>query len=137
MERVRVVAPEGGDMMTKQSMALESDINHIVSRWIHHGQVPRAVSSTPMYGDFSSFDSFHEAANLVLAAEADFARLPAHVRDHCKNDPGLFLDLVYDPERRPELEALGLVAAALPVVVQEAISAEKEAAEPASHSSVT
>lgn len=113
-DRIRVTAREGGRVLTKQSMALESDVNHIVKRFVQFGQLPMGNGRQPTYGDFSSGQDFHAAMNLVRQAEESFARLPAHIRDHCRNDPGLFLEMCMDAERREELEALGLVEAQLP-----------------------
>lgn len=102
------IHPAGGRKLTKQSHALQTDINHIMKRYIAHGQVP-SNGRPMMYGDFTSVGSYHEALNRVQQARDSFARLPAHIRDYCQNDPGRFLDLVHDPGRRGELEELGLV----------------------------
>lgn len=114
-ERKRVTHPSGGPVKTKQSEAAACDINAIMKRYASHGELP-AGSGNPSYGDFSGVGDYHSAANRVLAAQADFDRLPSDVRKHVDNDPGSFLDLVYDPERRDELEELGLVEALLPDV---------------------
>lgn len=127
VERIRVVAPEGGRVMTKQSMALETDVNHILARWIHHGTPPNGNGSAPRYGDFSNFDSYHAALDLVMEAQSEFGRLPAHVRDHVDNDPGKFLDMVFDPGRRDELVALKLAPELVPEAARAAPVAEPEA----------
>lgn len=113
-DRVRVVAPEGGRMMTKQSMALESDINQIMNRYTVSRQLPMGNGRSPVYGDFSSGVDFHTAMNRVRDAEQAFKSLPAHVRDYVGNDPGKFLDLCFDPDRRDELLKLGLTEAVIP-----------------------
>lgn len=112
--RTRVVHPEGGDLMTKQSMAAETDVNHIMKRWIHHGIPPLGSNRTPRYGDFSSGIDFQAALNSVQEAIDQFDRLPSHIRLHCHNDPAEFLALVYNAERRAELEKLGLVPEQVP-----------------------
>lgn len=112
-DRVRVVHPEGGRLLVKQSMAMESDINQIVARHVAHG-VPFLPGDRATYGDFSNFDGYHAALNDVMRAQDEFAKLPAAIREHCRNDPGEFLQMVYDPARRAELEKLGLVEAAAP-----------------------
>lgn len=114
--RVRVVHPEGGRVMTKQSDALKTDVNHILERWVSHGQVPRG-GGNPTYGDFSQGLDFHAALSQVRVAEEHFERLPAHIRKHVHNDPGEFLDLVMDEARRPELEELGLVPELVPAAI--------------------
>lgn len=106
---------EGGPLMTKQSDALESDVNQIVKRHIAYG-VPLPVGGRPpTYGDFTSGLDFHTAMNRVTEAEQAFDALPAHVRAHCRNDPGELLDLVYDPARADELTKLGLLPEQTPV----------------------
>lgn len=106
----RVTAPEGGPLLTKQSMAAATDVNAIVARHIAHGlPLPNGSDRQFNYGDFSSFEDLHTSMNRVKAAEVDFMALPSAVRDHCNNDPREFLRLVFDPARRGELEKLGLV----------------------------
>lgn len=105
---------EGGPLMTKQSDALTTDVNAIVARHVAHG-IPLPVDGRPpTYGDFASGLDYHEAMNRVTAAEQSFDQLPAHIRAHCENNPGRFLDLVFDPNRIGELEELGLLPAQTP-----------------------
>lgn len=111
--RVKVLAPGGGRKMTKQSMAAETDINQIVARHVAHG-TPFFPDGRASYGDFTGIGDYHGCLNAVTRAQDDFMRLPAAVRDHCKNDPGEFLSLVFDVDRREELVKLGLVEAAIP-----------------------
>lgn len=113
VERVGAVHPEGGRVMVKQSMAGATDINAVVARHVAH-RVPFSMDARATYGDFSAIGDYQSALDRVLAAQAEFAMLPASVRDHCENDPGRFLEMVFDPARRGELEALGLVEAAAP-----------------------
>jgi len=112
-EREAVHARQGGRQRTKQADTLDTDVNVIVGRFIAHGQLPND-GQTPNYGDFTNVDGYHAALNLVKAARDDFDALPASVRKHVDNDPGKFLDLVYDPDRRGELEELGLIDAQAP-----------------------
>jgi len=113
-DRVRVIHPEGGRLMTKQAPAAEQDINTIMGRWIAHGVPPRAGAGQPRYGDFSSGQDFQTSLNQIREAEQQFQELPANVRQYCRNDPGEFLDLVMDPERRDELVRLGLLEERVP-----------------------
>lgn len=133
-ERIRVTAPSGGDSRTKQADALASDINNIMDRFVTHGQIPE-TGANPTYGDFSQIGDLHSAMNRVQAAQDDFDALPSSVRRATNNDPGEFLDMVYDPDRRGELEKLGLVenlapAAAPPAKPEEPVP-PKETAPPA------
>ncbi len=112
-ESVRVFHPSGGPILTKQSEKDMTDVNLIMASWIHAGAAvaghtnPREGS----YGDFSSGIDYHTALSAVKAADEAFMALPAATRSHVKNDAGEFLDMVYDPNRREELEKLGLVPA--------------------------
>ncbi len=115
-ERVRVVHPEGGKSLTKQSAVASTDINLIMEKWQKHGAaVAHLNRGQAMWGDFSSGVDYTEALNSIREAERDFAALPSKVRAHVDNDPAEFLEMVFDPERREELERLGLVASQKPV----------------------
>lgn len=105
--RPRRAHPAGGESMTRQSDALESDINAIVAKYRATGIVMRAPG-TARYGDFSAGMDYKEAKDRVLAAEADFWDLPVEVRNECDNDPAKFFDKVFDPVERETLEELGL-----------------------------
>lgn len=118
MTRTRVIHPEGGPLITKQSMAAQTDINQIMNRWVAHGIPPVASGKEPTYGDFANAQDFHASLNAVMAAQDQFDRLPAHIRKHCNNDPGEFLDLVYDPLRQAELVELGLKPDTVPAAAQ-------------------
>lgn len=129
-DRVRVTQPEGGRTLTKQSDALETDVNKIVARHIAHRMPLPGPGQNPMYGDFTGAVDYHTALTRLREAEIQFNNLPAHVRRACDNDPGKFLDLVYDPDRRDELVALGLVEAQLPPVAPEPEPAPPPAPDP-------
>ncbi len=116
-ERVRVCHPSGGPMLTKQSEKDLTDVNLIMDSWIHAGAAVAGHLNPAMgaYGDFSSGIDYHAALDAVLDAQSCFAALDPRIRSHVENDPGQFLDMVFDPERRDELERLGLVPKAKPV----------------------
>lgn len=114
IERRRVLAPEGGRLMTKQAERDASDVNKIVARWRQSGVMPQGSNRQPRYGDFSSGASFHDNLNSVREAERNFMDLPSKIRSYCGNDPGEYLDLCLDPERREECEELGIKEAQLP-----------------------
>lgn len=109
----RVYSDPGVKSMTKQSDALMSDVNGIVARHIAH-KVPLPDGQRFSYGDFSDIGSFHDCHERVRQAQNEFMRLPASVRKHCHNDPGEFIEMVYDPSRRAELVELGLVEGHVP-----------------------
>ena len=115
--RRQVLHPGGGAVRTKQADLKASDINGIVSRWLKTG-VPPEGSGVARYGDFRNADDYLSCLLRVQEAEREFLKLPALVRRHVDNDPGKFLEMVFDPDRRPELEELGLVEAQVPPPVE-------------------
>ncbi len=111
-EHGRVCHPEGGEKKTKESLAGATDINVLLDRWMKHGEaVVHLNRQAGAYGDFSSGVDYTEALNSINEAQREFGALPADVRAHCENDPAKFLELIFDPERREEVERLGLVEA--------------------------
>lgn len=129
--RKRVFHPSGGVSLTKQSEAEAADVNFIMAQWMSGG-TPTVNRMQAHYGDFSSGIDYTAAMNAVRDAERDFMALPADVRRHVDNDPAEFLRLVFDPDRREELELLGLVEKEIPPEpgrrVVEAVLKEKEEA---------
>ncbi len=110
LERVRVVHPSGGPLKVKRAEQDSTDVNLIMDSWIQGSAMPANLNpGVGRYGDFSSGIDYATALNSVRDAESAFAALPPKVRNHCDNDPGKLLDMVFDPDRRDELEELGLV----------------------------
>lgn len=131
-ERIRVLHPTGGPMMTKQEMALDTDVNIIMNKWLHAGVPPAHTGREARYGDFSGEMSYQQSLNAVLEAQQMFDELPALVRKACDNDPGKFLEMCADESRIEELKKLGLVEERLPPfvrVLREEAAAEGAAAE--------
>ncbi len=131
-KRQRVFHPSGGPSLTKQSEAEGADVNFIVAQWLSGG-TPVVNRMQAQYGDFSSGIDYTAAMNAVRDAERDFMALPAAVRSHVDNDPAEFLRLVHDPERRDELEQLGLLDIDIPPesakrVVERVLKEKEEAA---------
>lgn len=113
--RPRVKHAGGGESRTKQSDRQGTDLRSMVERYHRTGALPPGRGN-PVYGDFSAGLDYHAALMRVQAAEDDFARLPARVRSAVDNDPGKFLDLVFDPKRVEELKSLGLTEEQLPLL---------------------
>ncbi|WNK13289.1 MAG: internal scaffolding protein [Microvirus sp.] len=95
---------------TKQQFKDECDINNIirafkVTRQISH---MRANAEQGTYTDLPDPLDFQESLNVVLAAEASFATLPAKVRERFGNDPQGFLAFMADPANQDEVIKLGL-----------------------------
>lgn len=129
--RLRVTTEVGDTSLTRQSMAADTDVNAILARHIRSGIPLPAAGTRPFsYGDFTGFGDYHEAMSLVVDAQRQFGQLPAHIRDYCDNDPGKFLELVYDPDRVGELEQLGLVAEQKPEGAAEPTPKPAEEAKP-------
>lgn len=112
-ERVRVYAKTADDGRTKQADTANADINTIMKKWINTGTV-RLNAQKATYGDFSKAGDYHTAMNKMKKMDEDFMSLPSAVRRHVEQSPEKFLDMVYDPERRAEMEELGLVEAQVP-----------------------
>lgn len=115
--RRKTVHPEGGRLMTKQSMRDATDANRIMEKWITVGEFPRGPAGSPMYGDFSSGLSYQEALDRVMAARIEFQALPSRVRTACENDPARFLELCSDPANLERLRDLGLAEAQVPETI--------------------
>lgn len=114
-KRLRVQQKTSGASRTKQSDALHTNINAIMKRYVAHGVVPQAAG-TARYGDFSSGMDYKEAMDTVRRAEEDFQDLPSNIRKHVNQDPGQFLDMVFDKSRKQELVDLGLLPQADPTI---------------------
>ncbi|AXH75125.1 MAG: internal scaffolding protein [Microviridae sp.] len=93
---------------TKQSFKDECDINVLMRRYEVSGVLPQDVS-TSTYGDFSDAPSFMEAQNVLARANAQFASLPARVRDRFGNDPAVFLEFIAEDANYDEALKLGLL----------------------------
>lgn len=108
-ERIRVLADTQGISMTRQADAIEADINHIINRYTLNGEP--LPTRRHFYGDFTNSVDFHQAQQAVAAGNSAFEHLPLAVRNHCRNDPGVFLDLVHsdNPADHETLAKLGLV----------------------------
>ena len=125
--RQRVTHPAGGKSRTKQGDRAGTNANEIFRKWINTGLVSQQ-REPGSYGDFSSGVDYFTAMSRVRAAEQEFDLLPAAIRKECKNDPAMFLDMVFDPKERAKLEELGLVESEAPVDAPAASEPEQEAA---------
>lgn len=93
-ERVQVV--NEGESRTKQSFKKEADVNYIVGRFRKTGELPSPSQIAARYMDVSEVGDFLEVANIIKAADADFMRFPAAVREVFGHDPARMLDAVYN-----------------------------------------
>ena len=93
---------------TKQSFSDAADINFIMKKFAKTGQLAGDLQTGMTFGDYDNADDYHTALNKVRAAERSFAEMPAEIRARMKNDPGVFMDFVSDPENLDEGIQLGL-----------------------------
>lgn len=112
--RQQVLHPMEGESRTKQADLKAADINNIVRRWLKSG-IPPQSNMVARYGDFSNSGDYLSCLLKVQESQDSFMRLPARVRKACDNDPGKFLDMVFDPEKKAQLVELGLVEGQTPV----------------------
>ena len=96
-----------GKGLTKQSMSKETDINLIMAKYKKTGTVNFLNAQEAVYDEMLDVD-FHQAMNLITEANNMFAEMPAHLRKEFKNDPGVFLEAVHNPENAQKLFDLGL-----------------------------
>lgn len=109
--RRRVQTDPGSVSMTKQSFKKECDINNILSQFQKTGIITH-ISKNANNGEYIDLPTdldFQNSINIVLAAQESFATLPSIVRDHFKNDPGLFLAAFQDPAQRERLQEWGIL----------------------------
>lgn len=105
-----VITFDAAEGRTHQEQAAECDINRIVKRWRQTRQVVHVNTGKPFYGDFTNGTDFASVMERCHEAQQGFDDLPAEVRDACNNDPGIFLDMIQDPDALEELQELGLIA---------------------------
>lgn len=94
---------------TQQSFKNDADLNVLVRRFGLTGQFP-PPRMQPFFGDFTMFDSYHDAMNQIVAAREAFNQLPANVRQKFDNDPGKLWNYLHDPDLDvEEARELGLL----------------------------
>lgn len=122
----RVVFDVGGPSLTRQEFADECEINSIMARYQKTGVIPQADTRRAEYIDFGEFPDFHEAMNMMVAAEEAFMTLPSGVRLRFENDPAEFVRFAQDPENLEDLRKWGLAKPA-PAPAPQAAAAPSEA----------
>jgi phage internal scaffolding protein len=107
----------------------ECDINVILERFGKTGQVPvNAISGN--YGDFSGVHDYHTAMNALIAAEHEFAALPANIRNRFDNEPSKLIEFMNDDQNLAEAQKLGLVNISSMANTEPVQAAEKQVTEP-------
>lgn len=92
-----------------QADAEAADINNIVKKFGVTGMIPYG-DLQPIYDDFTDMPTdYHTALNLIRDADSAFMEMPAEIRSAFNNDPGNFLNAIYDPDQSDRLRDLGLI----------------------------
>lgn len=105
---IRVVLECNDETRTEQSHAASCDINKIMAK-VHQTGLTNHLNQ--MNGDYSNLGStidYHDALNLIHAADQSFQSLPADLRSQFENSAEQFLGFVQDPENAEEIAKLGL-----------------------------
>ena len=106
--RVQIDCSAGG--RTEQGVRDRCNINTIMAKAMKTGMMPLPEQiSKGTYGDFTEIGSFQEMNNRVLQVKADFAKLPSQIRNEFKNDPGLLIEFLANPQNREKAIELGLI----------------------------
>lgn len=107
--RFRVVVINEEESRTKQEFAQECDINVIMKRYQRDGLLLHVNRFQGKYDDVTGAVSYHEAQNIMLAAQDAFMSLPSSVRTQFDNDPGKFLEFASDPGNKERMREMGLL----------------------------
>lgn len=105
----KYATPVVGPSMTKQEFKDECDINTIMSKYLRQAVVPVGVK-VASYGDYAEAPDYRESIEIMMRAKAQFASLPAKVRDEFKNDPEAFLEFVCKEENLDRCHDMGLLS---------------------------
>lgn len=114
--------------LTKQSDAVDCDVNVLFKRFERTGQLPNMIVRDATYGDFSNVPTYQEAVEVVRRADEQFQALDVSLRNRFDNDPSKFLAFVTDPANVDSLEEMGLLK---PEVVAQREADRKKAADEA------
>lgn len=94
---------------TKQEFAQECNINVIMAKYQRDGLLLHVNRFQGRYDDVSGAVPYHEAQNILLAAQDAFMSLPSSVRAQFDNDPGKFLEFASDPGNKERMREMGLL----------------------------
>jgi len=99
----------GTEMITKQSMAAECDINNILKQYSKTGIMEHINTANAQWLDLPSQIEYQRSLNTMIAAEDAFAQLPAAVRDYYLNDPENLLAALDNPQQADKLREFGIL----------------------------
>ncbi len=97
---------------TKQSFKKETDINHIMARFVKTGIItPEALATRQAtFADVSEIQDFQTCQNQILEAQAAFMTLPPDLRSRFDNEPAKLLDFCKLDENKDEAIELGIIS---------------------------
>lgn len=104
----RVQTVPRGESLTQQHMAQECDINYMMEKFQHTGQI-KGTTEQPQYLDLTNVTTYNDAIRQVSEAQTAFLSLPSKVRNHYNNDPSAFLHAIHAGEDRDFLASAGLL----------------------------
>ncbi|QXP44331.1 MAG: internal scaffolding protein [Arizlama microvirus] len=94
---------------TVQSFENEVNINKIMAR-IQKGHAVPIQQGSPLYDDFTSVSSFHEANNKLIEANDAFMKLSPTIRAEFDNSPAQLMAFIQNPENKEHAIKIGLIA---------------------------
>lgn len=100
----------GQEMITKQSMTAECDINNILRQYERTGVVSHTAPVQGAFIDLPDGFDFQQAMTTVMEAQLAFEQLPARVREEFGNDAARFFAAVHDDTQTERLRELGLLS---------------------------
>lgn len=104
----KAVTFEGSEKLTESSGKEASLISNILKRFTVEDLAQQQEDLKLSYGDATAFADYQGSLNLVLEVEEKFATLPAELREKFDNDAALYVDMINDPDKKEELEAMGI-----------------------------
>lgn len=109
VSRRRVTVMQSDELVTKQSMKAEADINNILTQFKKTGIITHISKQQPIYTDLPDQMDYQQSLHIMMEADEAFATLPSVVRRAFDNDPANLLAALRDPNRREELMDLGII----------------------------
>ena len=103
LKRRVVTTNTTGKSKTHQSERDNADIKNILKKGI---MPPDPNQMT--FGDFSNGRDFQQTQDAIAQVKSEFDELPSEVRYRFRNDPGLMLDFLADPNNHEDAVEMGL-----------------------------
>lgn len=93
---------------TRQEFMDECDVSNIINN-IMRGVPQKEGVRNLEFNDNALAPNYHEALNILAAADQQFAQLPATTRDFFHNNPGKFVAFMDDEKNYDKAHELGLL----------------------------